>query len=305
MSSASAPDFRLAQRTLRRLLSQADIAQISMSGGEPMLMPRLYDLVWSARWSGAAVNILTNGTLMTDFEIGILKDLRVNRIQIPLLAAKGALHDSITGVEGSWQRSMEVACKVMKSREDWLTPVFILSRLNMEQIVPTLEMYGSMGAKLAMFNRFNIGGLGIRHARELTMSHSELRQAFATASRVAGDCNLTLVSGVCSPMCVLDPEEYPHITFTHCHTDIDNRPITVNYRGDVRFCNHSPRVLGNIYNQSIGEILNATKVDKIYGGVPDHCAQCTLWEMCRGGCRAASEQLYGTFDRVDPIVTDL
>jgi radical SAM protein with 4Fe4S-binding SPASM domain len=60
--------------------------------------------------------------------------------------------------------------------------------------------------------------------------------------------------------------------------------------------------LGNIHQKPLAEILDATHIGNFYGGIPDHCANCKLWEMCRGGCRAASEQLYGTFDRVDPIV---
>lgn len=269
-----------------------------------MLMTRLYDLVWSARWAGAAVNILTNGTLLTDHEIGILKDLGVAHIQIPILAEDATLHDSITGMPGSWQRCTEAARKVVAVRKDWLTPVFIASRLNMQHIEPTLEMYSTMGVDVAMFNRFNIGGLGICHTRELMMNHSELREAFAIASRSAKAHNLTIVSGVCSPMCVLNPEEYPNIVFTHCNTDMHNRPITINYRGDVRFCNHSPRVLGNIYEESIDKILETARVNNLYDCIPDYCAGCNLWESCRGGCRAASEQLHGTFNRVDPIVTD-
>lgn len=303
-TSADAPDFRLARRTLRRLLSQTTVEQISMSGGEPLLMPRLHDLVWTARWAGASVNLLTNGTMMTLDTLAIMNDLGVERIQIPILADNPTLHDSITGLGGSWERCMTTARRVADTRQGWLTPVFILSRLNREHITPTLELYKSLGCEQAMFNRFNIGGLGICHARELMLNNAELREAFAEASRAAVDRGMILFNGVCSPMCVLNPDDYPCIVFSHCNTDIRNRPLTVNYRGDVRFCNHSPRVLGNIYKNHIAEILDATHLSNYYGGVPEHCAACKLWDVCRGGCRAASEQLYGTFDRVDPIVTE-
>lgn len=300
--SADAPDFRLARRTLRTLLSQAEVAQISMSGGEPLLMPRLHDLIWTARWAGSAVNVLTNGTRMTPDTLAILHDLGVQHIQIPILADNAALHDSITGLEGSWQKCTDTARQVAEMREAWLTPVFILSRLNRDNIAPTLALYHNLGCRIAMFNRFNIGGLGIHHAAELTLTNAELQEAFAVASRSATELNMMLHNGVCSPMCVLDPSKYPHIIFSHCNTDIKNRPLTINYRGEVRFCNHSPRILGNIHQKPLAEILDATHIGNFYGGKPDHCASCKLWEVCRGGCRAASEQLYGTFNRVDPIV---
>ena len=36
--------------------------------------------------------------------------------------------------------------------------------------------------------------------------------------------------------------------------------------------------------------------------MPAECSDCHLLERCGGGCRAASEQLYGTFSRKDPII---
>ena len=55
--SVPAPDFRLARRTLRRLLRQASVGSLSLSGGEPMLMPRIHELTLKARFAGANVNI--------------------------------------------------------------------------------------------------------------------------------------------------------------------------------------------------------------------------------------------------------
>ena len=115
---------------------------------------------------------------------------------------------------------------------------------------------------------------------------------------------MSIQSGVCTPMCVLNPDDYPNIMFSHCSTDLSNRPLTVNYKGDVRFCNHSPRILGNIYDKPIGQIVSECQVDGYFDKILTPCDTCKLWARCRGGCRAASEQLYGTFNRVDPILFD-
>jgi radical SAM protein with 4Fe4S-binding SPASM domain len=50
------------------------------------------------------------------------------------------------------------------------------------------------------------------------------------------------------------------------------------------------------------EIVEISQGDGYFDTVPTLCGSCKLWERCKGGCRAASEQLYGTFDRVDPIL---
>jgi radical SAM protein with 4Fe4S-binding SPASM domain len=299
------PDFRLARRTLRRLLRQANICSISLSGGEPMLMPRIHELTLKARFAGANVNLLSNGTIIKDMDIEVMNQIGVGTIQIPILAAEPALHDYTTGLPGSWQKAVDNARKISATKPGWFLPVLIVSKLNAHCVEEILRFYHSeFGATGAMVNRFNIGGLGKLNASELTLATAELKEAFDVVNKVAGELGMTIQSGVCTPICVLDPVDYPNIMFSHCSTDLSNRPLTVNYKGDVRFCNHSPRVLGNIYDKTIGEIVSESQGDGYFDTIPTPCDTCKLWLRCRGGCRAASEQLYGTFDKVDPVLFD-
>ena len=300
--AVAVPDFRMARRTLKCLLNEANVGSISLSGGEPMLMPRIHDLILKARLAGSNVNLLTNGTLLKAEDIDIIRNLGVGVVQIPLLSHRAEVHDHITQLEGSWERAMASAKRIAEVDPAWLTPVFILSRLNVDDIESTLEMYAAMGVKRIMLNRFNIGGLGRKYAAELTLSHAELRDAFRRADAKLGELGMRAHNGVCTPLCVLEPREYPHITFTHCTTELTSRPLTINYRGDVRFCNHSPRVLGNIHREHLDDILKRTTDEGIYSTMPERCVACDLWQRCRGGCRAASEQLYGTFDIADPVL---
>ena len=301
--SVEVPNFRLARRTLKRLLGEARIGSLSLSGGEPMLLPRIHDLVLRARMSGSKVNILTNGTLLTEHDIAIFDDLGITTLQIPLLSDSDDIHDGITQLRGSWLRATTAARLVAGRKAGWLTLVLILSRLNYGSIESTMRMYAEMGCSYIMVNRFNIGGLGKVYHKELSLTHEELRDAFRRVDTMAAELKMTIHSGVCTPMCLLDPKEYPHIMFTHCSTDLSRRPLTVNYRGDVRLCNHSPRVLGNIYEESLRSIINRSMSDGYFDSVPDSCVGCKLWQRCRGGCRAASEQMYGTFDRIDPVMS--
>ena len=113
---------------------------------------------------------------------------------------------------------------------------------------------------------------------------------------------IRFVSGVCTPVCLLEPRDYPHIRFTACSTDFNRRPVALSCTGDVRFCNHSPHVLGNIYDRPIGEILSDPASTARYAAVPDACRACRDLARCNGGCRAASEQVYGDFARIDPVL---
>ncbi len=302
-SPLPAPDKGLCRKTLRKLLSQADVRTLSFSGGEPLCMPGVTDLALMARFRGARVNILTNGTLLTDALLEGFSDIGIGALQIPLLSADASVHDSLTGLPGSWEKARTALGKVAAQMPGKAYAVLVVTKVNAPGIPATLELLSGLGVTGVMVNRFNLGGTGLRHREELVLKQAELERAFADVDAfAAAHPAMRFVSGVCVPMCVLDSRRYPHIRFTYCSTDFNRRPVTVNFRGDVRFCNHSPKVLGNLYQRPIGEILSDPSVAAYFAAVPEHCSHCPHLHPCNGGCRAAAEQVYGRFDREDPVL---
>lgn len=297
-------DARLAKRTLGRIYREAKVGTISFSGGEPSLLDNIQDLALKCRFNGSSVNILTNGTLVSGEDIGIFHSIGVSAVQIPLLSNDPAVHDYLTGLPGSWGKAVKSIRNVLDIMgPEHFAAVLILTARNVDGLEDTLEMYRTMGVKSVMVNRFNLGGNGLKNKAELNLSRDSLKASFKVVSDFAMENPvMNFVSGVCTPLCLLDPVDFPGIRFTSCSTDVKTRPLAISYSGDVRFCNHSPFVLGNIWERSLKEILEDESTARRYSSVPDECVQCALYNRCKGGCRAASEQVYGSFDRVDPIM---
>ena len=297
------PDPALARKTLRKLLSQTAVGTLAFSGGEPLLLPNIHDLALHARFKGSRVNVLTNGTLLTQDAIENFKSIGVSALQIPILSADPAVHDALTSLPGSWERATAAASRVVRTMPRAACSVLVITRENAPGIPETLELIKALGISQVMVNRFNLGGMGIQNQSALTLDRASLEKAFADVeSFAAANPDIRFVSGVCTPLCVLDPAPYPHIRFTWCSTDFSRRPVAVSYTGDVRFCNHSPHVIGNIYQRPLGEILTDPASTGRYTVVPEHCRDCALFPRCNGGCRAASEQVYGDFGLPDPVV---
>lgn len=82
-------------------------------------------------------------------------------------------------------------------------------------------------------------------------------------------------------------------------------PLTLDLLGNLRLCNHSPTVMGNIFKLKIEDILNSEKVKFWHSTIPDYCTDCKRYSKCKGGCRAASEQLGYSLKKIDPIVNIL
>ncbi|MBQ9582885.1 MAG: radical SAM protein [Bacteroidales bacterium] len=302
-SPIAAPDPSTARRTLRKLLSQASVGTISFSGGEPMLLKNIHDMAMYARMRGSHVNILTNGTLLGEDAVANFVSLGVGAIQIPLLSAESSIHDHLTSLPGSWEKARAALSRVVSALPQGAYAVLVITKVNAPGVTATLKMIRETGVHNVMVNRFNIGGMGIRNLDELSMDLDTLKRAFADVeafAAAAGDMHI--VSGVCTPACLLDQAEYPHILSSWCSTDFSRRPVAVSWTGDVRFCNHSPHVLGNIHKRPIGEILTDPEVTARYAAIPEKCSGCDRLSKCNGGCRAASEQLYGTFSLPDPIL---
>ena len=302
-SPLPSPDKSLCRRTLRRLLSQAEVRTISFSGGEPMCVPDVADLALYCRFRGVSVNILSNGTLMTQTDILNFREIGVGAVQVPVLSADAAVHEYLTGLPGSWKKATGTLARVSELMPGKAYAVLVITRINAPDVTGTLELIGSLGVKSVMVNRFNIGGLGLRNRDELVLDKAGLQKAFSDVDAFAArHPEMFFMSGVCIPMCVLDSRQFPHIRFSYCSTDFNLRPVTVDYSGNVRFCNHSPKVLGNIYRSRIGEILSSPEAVSYYSSIPQFCMGCPDLKPCNGGCRAASEQVYGNFSEPDPLL---
>jgi radical SAM protein with 4Fe4S-binding SPASM domain len=183
-----------------------------------------------------------------------------------------------------------------------VVPVVVITKHNVNQLGETLEFINSLGCKRIMLNRYNIGGKGCANPMEVSATAEELRSAFAVANDKAMELDLRLTANVCSPICLLNPADYPLIGFGHCSFDVLKRPITLDINGNIRLCNHSPIVAGNIYQKELEEILYSDYTTQWETSVPDLCKPCSHWSVCKGGCRAASEQCFGTLAKEDPII---
>jgi radical SAM protein with 4Fe4S-binding SPASM domain len=298
---AAQSSYKKNRKALRELLKQSSINQVVFTGGEPLMAERFSELVLYARMKGITVSIISNGSYAEPEKYIELHKLGVGLFQISLQASQAKIHDAICNRNGAWERTTNTIKTLINDNAE-VIGVFVLSNLNKTEVAPTLELMHSLGIRRVMFNRFNIGGLGSENTEKLLLALSDLKDAFKVASDTARRLGLVITSNVCTPICILDPSQYRNISFTYCSDDFSRRPITLNSDGDIRFCNHSPVVLGNIFNEHLREIFTSDQARLWIETTPEYCKSCASYFKCKGGCRAAAEQLGLGLD-VDPIVT--
>ena len=293
--------FRQTLGTLKSLFRQAEVSHVTFSGGEPFLSERFLELVLACRMRGKSVTIITNGTCASAEDYRSLKDIGVGVFELPLLSAHPEVHDRLTRSAGSWQKVTGSIDRIQEL-DIPVVAVIVLTTVNFPDLGDTLDFLKERGITRIMLNRFNVGGRGIREWRHLSLSKQELRRAFSLADRKAEEDQLSISANVCTPFCILTPKDYPHIRTVSCSPRIEQRPVTLDALGNIRLCNHSPTVLGNIHSTSLEQIFQSPYLRRFAQTVPKMCAGCEQFNECQGGCRAAGEQLWGSLDQGDPLL---
>lgn len=293
--------YTRARRTLRRLYQEAEVGHVTLTGGEPLLFKRLEEIILFCRLKGSRIILISNGTAADRARYRQLVELGVATFQFPLLSADAAIHDHLTTQAESWTRSVQSIQDVVELG-GIVVPVVILMRENLPHLKQTLRFIRNLGLRQVMLNRFNLGGRGLREANVLMPSPEELREAFRIANDLGPALGLKISSHVGTPHCILDPRDYRNVTVLSCSADLTQRPLTLSLDGDLRFCNHSPIVVGNIMTAPLTEILAADYLQEWQTCVPEACRACDRFAECLGGCRAAAEQAGQSLAHADPAL---
>jgi len=294
-------NYTIAKKTLRKLFNVADVHHLTFTGGEPLMAERFLELVLYARMKGASITIISNGTFGELHDYEKLVEVGVSLFELPIHSYNSTIHDSLSQHSGSRDKSITTIKKLLAINAE-VVAVIVLTKENCNDMDNTLKFIHSIGIQRVMINRVNIGGEAIKNTEDLLMTRDELNKAFKTAALVAKELKLSISSNVCTPICVLNPKNFRGIRFTSCSFDMKSRPITLDYKGNVRFCNHSPVEIGNIFQHRLETIFSSQKVQEWKNTVPDFCVDCKAYDSCKAGCRAASEQMGLSLNHPDPIL---
>ena len=87
-------------------MADAGCFELLMTGGEPLLRPDFAAIYTDARERGILVAVFTNAMLINDRVADLWKDLPPMLVEASIYGATAETHDRITGVAGSWSRTL-------------------------------------------------------------------------------------------------------------------------------------------------------------------------------------------------------
>jgi radical SAM protein with 4Fe4S-binding SPASM domain len=286
---------------IQKVVKESNCAHFTFTGGEPTLRPDLEELVRAASALCQRVNLITNGTLLTERRIDALSAAGVSLFELTLNSADRNIHNRMAGGIDCFDKVTQAAAKV-RSRGGDLAFVFVGTSENIEDWENALQLGIALGAQGFLFNRYNAGGCRHDNPETLMPSVNQVRGALAIAEQYAAKYGVGVSASVPIPPCLIDTKDYPHVGFGFCPVGTKRAYWTIDPLGNVRPCNHSPTILGNVFKESFSRIIRSQKLTEFKKAQPPSCSTCKIRRNCQGGCKAAAQACYGSIWRREPFL---
>lgn len=268
-------------------LREAGCLFLSLTGGEVLMHPDLCSFLDHARDLNLTVQLLTNGTLLRP---GMAKRLagypNLLGVSVSVYGATPAVHDAITQVSGSWQRTWAGA--------ERLRALGVAVRVKLIVMRPNAHEAAAMRA--AASER------GFAYLIDVTITARHDGDASSLDTRVTLEQLEDLYRG---PLRDLVPSGRRDVTEESFPCNCARGNCAISARGDVFPCVSVPLSAGNIRRQSFKEIWADSPVfQRIRGlSIADYaaCAPCPHKAHCSRD-RGAAFNATGNYTGVDPFV---
>ena len=175
-------------KTLLRKLRDANIPQVTFTGGEPTLREDLVELVQESAWFVTRLN--TNGRLLTPQLCRDLYEASLDSVQVTLYSADSATHNTLVGAPGfedtvaGIRNAVEAGLIVSVN-----TPLCSLNR----DYADTLRFAHSLGVRYATCSGLIPSGAAVgEESRATALSSEELQAILTEASAVAHGLGMEL-----------------------------------------------------------------------------------------------------------------
>jgi radical SAM protein with 4Fe4S-binding SPASM domain len=223
-------------------MAAAGVFHLTLSGGEPLLRKDFFAIVRRARELSFNVKLKTNAILIREDEASALRELAIDNIQISIYSHRAGIHDSITRVRGSLERSLNAA-RFLTAQGLRVNLANVLMKQNAGDYLEVQSLANEIGAGFTLDPTITPHLNGDRALLGLNLSSEDLRKVLRDA-RIRGNS-----IDSCTPPAL--PTE----------TALDGFPCSAGHStcyispyGEVYPCVQFPLPSGNVRRQSFIEI---------------------------------------------------
>ena len=258
------------------ILSGSNIYHIQLTGGELSLVPQINEYIKKLKHNHA-VTIVTNG----------LKKIEnlYNKLDAVFVSLHGQkeTHEYLTNNKNTYEMIINTIKYYVDIGIDVYTDTILTSR-NYNELYSIVETAKKIGVKKCYINRYEIGGIGSKEVISLMPNLEQFKVGISQMIKAKKNFNIDVGFCTAIPFCI-DARLAEENLDVSC--GIGTTFGVINPVGDLRICNQSNKIYGNILTEPIEKIWKKNSLNdyRCMKWVKEPCKSCRILDKCIAGCR--------------------
>ena len=279
--------------------AELGVAQLHLSGGEPLVRRDILDLIRAARGLELYSNMSTGATVASESMIEQLREAGLDHLQVSLLDTEPESNDWLAGAK-SFDRKRD-AVLAAKRIGFPVTLNVVLHRHNLDRIGDVIRTAMDWGADRLELANTQYTGWAFRNRAALMPTREQVERAQRVVDdlRAAGTGGLDIVHVLPDYF-----QEFPKA----CLHGWGMVFLAVAPDGCALPCQTSREIAGlefpNVRESSLADIWFTSDVFQRFRGtdwLPEPCQSCERREIDFGGCRCQAFLMTGDATATDPV----
>jgi len=253
-------------------MADAGVFILTLSGGEIFVRKDIFEIIEHARRLMFCVRLKTNATLIGEQEATRLRDLAIESIQVSIYSHRADVHDAITLLPGSLERSLK-AIRFLKAHGLKVIIANVLMTHNAGDYAKVRRLAADLGVECTLDPTITPMMDGDRSVLSLGVDHDALSEVFRDEELVG------------------DAESFCAIPAEVGEDDLESTPCSAGHTacyvspyGDVFPCVQFPLPTGNVRREHFIDIWrHSTQMNEVRSiRVKDlpTCSSCTHASSC-------------------------
>jgi SynChlorMet cassette radical SAM/SPASM protein ScmF len=273
---------------------------VKLTGGEPLLNPRIKEIIKYISDQGIGITIETNGTLVDKAMAKFLKDTeKFQFISVSIDGADAETHERLRRVEGSFDKAVQGIKNLV---EAGIRPQMIstLHRNNIEQIKDIVQLACGLECGSVKFNHVQQVGRGREFDNNLALTVQEIVEIDRMIEeKITPSTRIRVLPDI--PIAFQKPARFLRSGASKCNI---HNIIGLLSNGDLALCGIGTSVedllYGNLNTDNLEDIWKKSpKLEELRRLIPDEllgiCSKCIHKYFCKGTCVA------GNYNRVGKL----
>ncbi|MCD4702626.1 MAG: radical SAM protein [Candidatus Aegiribacteria sp.] len=274
------------------------LGSVKITGGEPLLNPRIKDIIKLISSEGMRIVIETNGTLIDrDMAEFLSSTEKFYFISVSLDGADARTHEELRRVTGSFDSAVQGIRNLV---ETGIRPQIIctLHRKNISQISEVIELAKDLGCGSVKFNHVQHVGRGSEFDEDLVLTVPEIiKLNDRLEEEIIPSAGILVILDI--PLAFQKPARFLRSRPGRCTI---HNIIGLLANGDLALCGIGTSVddllYGNLKADDLEDIWkNSPKLAELRRLIPDElegiCSKCVHKRFCKGTCVAANYNATG------------